>query len=155
MNSSRFLLRWIAILAVAILVASGCYLFRTRTIENPELGRITLKWRWGRAAEIAVDSNQDGKVDFRMLYRRWATDFRTHEPFDEAWESSRCDGRFDRHTRVAVGVVAELQYDSDGDGTLDRTLVSKAAEQYLRDNPRAPECGWGPDLRTPAIAASR
>jgi len=155
MRASITLLRWLAIVAVVAVVSLCIYLFRSKTIENPELGRVTLKWRWGKAAEIAVDSNQDGKTDFRMLYRRWARDFHTHELYDETWESSRCDGRFDRHTRVVDGRVAELDYDSDGDGTLDRTLKSADAEQFLRDNPRAPDCRWGPEIGTPPLAAEK
>lgn len=153
MRVSRSLLVLMALVLVAVLSASS-YLFRRKTIDSPDLGRVTLNWRWGKATEIAVDSNIDGQIDFRLLYRRSATDFHTHEAYDEAWESSKCDGRFDRHMLAADGRLQELSYDTDGDGTLDGTLMAADAEQYLWDNPRAPDCGWGPELRTPSVVES-
>ncbi len=135
----------LAVVSVFVTVGSGAYLFRHQQVDHPDLGKVTLKWRWGSAAEMAVDCNSDGLVDSRILYYRWATDFRTHEPFDEAWESSQCDGRFDRHSSLVNGQWI-LEYDSDGDRVLDRRLEGPEAEKYLQEHPRPRGCKWGPQL---------
>lgn len=141
----RYLLGVLLLLLIAILTSTA-YLFRQRTIDDPRLGRITFKWRWGKAAEVAIDSNSDGLLDFRLLYHRWATDFHTHEPYNEAWESSSCDGHLDRHMLISGMQLERLDYDSDGDGAPDVSLFGTAAMRYFHENPRSSTCGWGPEL---------
>jgi len=128
------------------------YLFRHQTAVIPGLGRVTYQWKWGRAAEVENDVNLDGKVDFRAEYHRWATNFSTDEPYSEAWESSKCDGRLDRHLIMGSnGRIGSLEIDTDQDGKYDESLHGEEARRYLEAHQRAEKCRWrsGPEPSEP------
>jgi hypothetical protein len=142
----RFRARTLIVVAVVASVATAArlVLFRTESIVAPKLGHATLKWRWGSAAETLFDTNSDGITDIRLTYERWSTTFRTHEPYSESWESTLCNGRFDRHTVLgADGRVLRVEYDSDGDGSLESSAKGLEAERFLKTHPVSDSCGWG------------
>lgn len=115
------------LVAIALVVASFLYLFRTRVQDNPDLGLITYRWKWGAAREVLADTNRDGAADFRGRFRGWSATFYTHQQWAEAWESSQCDGRFDVHLIASsTGDLAVLEYDGDRDGRFETVLQGQA-----------------------------
>ena len=149
MASPRALVLLLSTAILALLALAGAYLFREKTLTIPGIGRAKLQWRWGNAALIEIDSNQDGLVDFRAEFHRRATNFSTDEPFGEAWDSSKCNGRLDRHLIAGPdGVLKRLEVDTNGDGHFDLELSGSKARDYLSKHPRAKPCRWGKSAPT-------
>lgn len=116
-------------MGLAVLVAAR-YLFRSETDQNPELGTITIKYRWGCAEEIRVDANRDGRIDAVYLLDAPFGEYSREHPPVESYESSRCDGVFDIH--VTYVPERRVHVDSDRDGLWDTTLRGKRAASFLQ-----------------------
>ncbi len=124
---------------VCLLAMTGVYLFMFREIEfdNPEIGLLVHRYRWGKAAEIEVDVDRDGLVDGRYL----VDGFSTHDRVFEGWEASLCDGNFDVHMLLGdQSILVYLEYDADKDGVFELTYRGERARDFLVELQRPARC---------------
>lgn len=153
--------RWMLyslISATLVVAGGGClYLFRQEIEDDPYLGMITHKYRWGMPRELFLDTNRDGKTDSRC---RVAGDFGSFSTQDdsllECWESRQCDGRFDLHyVWNQNGELQRLERDVDRDGEYDTVLFQPEAIEFLKQLKRQPGCKAGDKDRHASQTDSR
>lgn len=118
----RLIVTGLLALALIAVVALG-YLFRSQTIENPELGVITYHHRWGKRSQLIADTNRDGMIDFRARIDDLGLP-------EEYWEDSNHDGAFDRHVIMEGTLIQRLELDEDGDGKYERVLGGVEAQGF-------------------------
>ncbi len=123
--------RWlvgIGVLVVLSGLATGIYLFRSESYDNPALGVMTFKYHWGRRAWQLLDSNRDGEVDTKA---RLAKD----EVYSkEMWEDRNHDGSFEIYMGLDGTDIEVLQIDLDHDGNYDLHLTGTEAADYWAEN---------------------
>lgn len=117
-HSSNELLVTVGACAIcAVVVVGGCFLFRNEVVDNPELGIMTYKYRWGTRAWLMVDSNRDGNIDSR---HRLVPGLSTSS--EELWEDRDFDGVFEIHVIMDGDAIGTLSLDKDQDGEYEVTL---------------------------------
>jgi hypothetical protein len=122
-------------IAVGLLAAcAAAYAFRWRTRDHAHWGSVRQIWRWGRAAEMRMDRNRDGRPDLRLTYERVSTTFDNNPP-DAYWEDRDFDGRYDLHAVYGGQQVQTIRLDENRDGVFERTLQGDAARQYRQQHP--------------------
>lgn len=127
-------MRRIAIVAavLAVAAASTAWLFRTRTDRDDSRGVIRYRWAWGRASEISVDRDRDGRSDLKVVYPRKFRDFAADDPPRELWADQDFDGRFDvMWRRGEDGLI--VRRDDNDDGSLETELRGAEAERFKAD----------------------
>ena len=108
------------------------YLFRTETLENPELGVFQYKYRWGIAHEEQVDTNRDGTPDYRAIFDGTSRTFDAHGLPREFWEDRDHDGVFEIHAVYSDNRLERVELDRNGDGIYDEVLVKSEAEAFFQ-----------------------
>lgn len=120
-------------LAVPVIIAV-LWLFRTENIDNPELGQIQHKYRWGVVRELLADTNRDGQVDFRALFgegdSRSSPQIGPHDYPTEFWEDKNFDGIFELHAVYSNEEISRIELDDDGDGHFETVLTGVEAKDY-------------------------
>jgi hypothetical protein len=119
---------------VASLIITGfllAYLFRTETLDNPALGIIRQKYRWGFAYEELADTNRDGATDFRAVFDGTSRSFGTHDQPREFWEDRNYDGIFEIHATYGREKLERVELDRDNDGQYDDVLTGSEAEDFF------------------------
>ncbi|MCP4667472.1 MAG: hypothetical protein GY849_14015, partial [Deltaproteobacteria bacterium] len=117
---------------VILSLVTLAYLFRQIESTDPRLGRITYKMKWGQVREVLVDFNGDDITDLRGIYPRSAGEVSAGDPFEQHWESSRCNGEFDIHvTYYPGGGLDHIEYDSNQDGEYDTLSKNSEGEALL------------------------
>ncbi|MCP4545325.1 MAG: hypothetical protein GY835_02525 [bacterium] len=112
-----------AAIGAILLLAAFAYLFRQIESVDPHLGRITYRMKWGQVREVLIDFDGDEITDLRGVYPRSGGEVSAGDPFEEHWESSRCNGDFDIHaTYYPGGELGSIEYDSNQDGEYDIIL---------------------------------
>ncbi|MCP3994318.1 MAG: hypothetical protein GY722_04520 [bacterium] len=125
--------RLIGFAAVSLITGSVflAHLFRTETLDNPHLGVIQNKYRWGLAYEQLADSNRDGLHDFRAVFDGSSRSFSNQDQPVEFWEDRNYDGIFEIHALLEEGVVARVELDRDQDGKYDQVIAGREAEHFF------------------------
>jgi hypothetical protein len=132
----------IVAVGASVLGAALLYLFRWEREDNPALGRITRKYNWGKAHQLVVDADRDGRIDGRYVVAGSFGSFSPHDRVVDGRESSRCDGTMDLHLLFdPLGRLATIEYDSDQDGKYDQFFRGSEAAEFLRSMPRPRGCG--------------
>ncbi len=108
----------------------AAHLFRTEKHDNPHLGLIEYKYRWGHAHEIAADSNRDGSIDYRGRFDGSTGSFGTHDSPIEYWEDRDFDGVFEIHVMLDGPVIRRMELDEDADGEYERVLTGDEAAGF-------------------------
>ncbi|MCP4667473.1 MAG: hypothetical protein GY849_14020 [Deltaproteobacteria bacterium] len=133
----------IKVIVLVGLIAVGAtffYLFRVRVVDIPAVGRATLGYRWGKAHELSIDVNRDGRIDARYLIAGRFGQYSPHDPAIESWESSRCDGTFDIHiVHAESGKLERIERDLDRNGKYEIMLYDEDAVEFRRLHPK-PHC---------------
>lgn len=137
-KSSRLVL--ITALVAVLVVAAGLFLFRSSTYNNPALGLMTTKYRWGKPAFLLVDVNRDGTPDAKAV--AWHGAPRSpHDAPKELWESTRCDGYYDLHALFdRSGNLSIVEFDTDRDGAYEKTLSADEGRAYWSERERPLSC---------------
>ena len=120
----------IAIVAGVCLGASA-WMFRVRTDNNDPRGVIRYRWKWGRASEISIDRDRDGRADVKVFYPGRFRDFASDDPPRELWADQNLDGRFDVMWRREDSLI--VRRDVDDDGILETELRGADAERFKAD----------------------
>lgn len=125
----------IALIALGLpllgIMTSLSYLFRMQVIDNPALGIITVRYRWGRPYEITADSNRDGEADYRGFVDAPFGSIATHTAIPtEYWEDSDYDGCFESHVVLESGSIIFVEVDVDKDGRYEETLTGREATNF-------------------------
>ena len=107
----------LAVLALVAVGAGYLHLNRTVVVDNPSLGILKYRYKWGRPHELAADTNRDGRDDFLASYDGFS-DF-GGSPGREHWEDRNHDGVFDVHVVYRAGEVARVRVDGDHDGVFE------------------------------------
>ena len=120
---------------ISLLLLGGAicltYLFRVQVIDNPALGIISIRYRWGRPYKITADSNRDGKADYRGLVDAPFGPIATHTAIPtEYWEDSDHDGSFECHVVLEAGSIKSVEVDVDKDGHYDKVLTGNDATHF-------------------------
>jgi hypothetical protein len=122
-----------ASILLALILAASVYLFRADSYRNPALGTITTHYVWGKPRIVKVDSNADGRADFRAIVDAPFGAFRTHMfRVREIYEDRDFDGIFELHVQYGAGGQATARIDQDGDGTPEQMLEDFDFEEYIR-----------------------
>lgn len=129
MNVKHWLGCGVLLLAAILLIA---YLFRTETYENPELGIIENRFRWGYAFEQTADVNRDGNPDYRAIYAKGARSFSTGQAPVEIWEDRDYDRKFEIHAVLDESIVVTVEIDKDGDGVYETILSGEEASSFFK-----------------------
>ena len=113
-------------LTILILLCAGIvtllgYLFRTDSSDEPGLGLLTYKYRWGVATYVELDLDKDGTIEGRYRLPSRGDDQGWHLRYREGWESSECDGTLDLHWWIDPAGNLQFEQDTDGDGAYDLT----------------------------------
>jgi hypothetical protein len=124
----------LAFVAVLLAACAMAYAFRWRTREHAYWGNVREIWRWGRAAEMRVDRNRDGRPDLRLLYDRGSATFDNNPP-DAYWEDRDFDGHYDLHAVYERMRIQTIELDDDRDGVYERTLRGSDAVEYRQQHP--------------------
>ncbi len=130
LSRNKILIVWtigIAVLASWLLL----HLFRKEELDNPELGIIVYKFRWGFAHEILADTNRDGSYDARALFDGKSRSFGTHDRPVELWEDRDHNGVFEIHAVNDGDVVGRVELDHDQDGEYDEVLEGPEAAGFF------------------------
>lgn len=122
----------VAISATLPVLFLGFYLFRTETLDNPDLGIIEHRYRWGYAYEERADTNRDGSHDFRAIFNTKSRSFATHDQPSEFWEDRDYNGVFEIHALLKDGQLERVEIDQDQDGKYDRELFGEEALQFFK-----------------------
>jgi hypothetical protein len=126
----------------AVLIASSLYLFRVHRLDNPALGLIVEKYKWGKANELLLDADRNGTVDARYRVASSLREAPLGYSLVEGWESSRCNGAMDIHLLFTPrGHLAAVEYDSTMDGTYDQVFHGTRAGEFLKGVRRPLGCG--------------
>lgn len=134
--------RLITFLALAFASALGvwAFLFRSSTYDNTALGLMTTKYRWGKPAFVLLDSNRDGKADAKVVFE-YGAPRSPHDPAEEMWESTRCDGYYDLHALYEpAGNLSRVEFDDDRDGSYERILTADEGRAYWLERERPLTC---------------
>lgn len=126
---------WLICCIAAVSVAGSfllAYLFRIEELDNPDLGVIQLRYRWGFAHETLADTNRDGSFDFRALFDGTSRSFGSHDLPIEVWEDRNHDGVFEIHALLDGDIVERVELDHDQDGRPDQVLTGSEAAQYFK-----------------------
>lgn len=108
------------------------HLFRAEEVDNPALGVLEYRYRWGVLSSLACDADRNGIPDARLRIESISNAPATEFTVLEGWESSNLDGLFDIHYWFEDGVL-HLGVDSDRDGDYDQVLSGEAAETRLAE----------------------
>jgi len=128
---SRRLWTIIILIILVILFLVLLFLFRTQTVDNPALGVITFKYKWGRVHQILADSNRDGRIDYRELTSAPFGAISTHTSSAlQYWEDADFDGHFERHAILEHGEIKILEIDEDTDGVYEKILTGEEARKF-------------------------
>ncbi|MEM6796547.1 MAG: hypothetical protein AAF725_21425 [Acidobacteriota bacterium] len=130
-------MRIILVITTTAAAALTGYMFRTDSEDNPHLGIIYYKYRWGRAYSQQVDSNRDGRVDAKVFFAGEPADFSTAMAISEIWEDRDYDGIFEVLVEHKNGEVTGVRVDTDRDGQHDRLLSRKEMQNFFKV-PEAP-----------------
>lgn len=126
----RYFVALISLAVLAIIIAAWSYLFRTEKEENPYLGEIALKHRWGRVHTFSADKNMDGITNSLAIW----PDYDRNLPPLEAWYDPEDRGSFKYHVVYDEGKADRLEIDEDGDGIYESVLHGKDAQSYIDTN---------------------
>ena len=107
------------------------HLFRTEELDNPVLGLIVHKYRWGFAYEELVDSNRDGSYDARALFDGKSRSIGTHDRPVEFWEDRDYNGVFEIHAVYVGDTLGHVELDRDQDGEYDEILKGAEATRFF------------------------
>jgi hypothetical protein len=113
---------------VLLLALGAAWLFRTRTDRNDPRGVARYRWKWGRAVELSIDRDRDGRADVLVLYPGHFGDFAADDVPRELWADQNLDGRFDLTWRREPDLV--VRRDIDNDGTLETVLRGEKALRF-------------------------
>lgn len=130
MKKNKLTLACLVVLALSALLVLR-YLFRTETVDNPALGYMHYKYRWGSPDFLLGDTNRDGRIDARASYRG-LDDF--GQPPITYWEDRNFNGIFESKSLAERGVDV-IWVDDDEDGVYDRKLYGEEARQYYLSLP--------------------
>ena len=122
-----------ATIAALAACAAMAFLFRHASEDNPPLGRITLRYRWGRPALIEVDGNYDGVIDMRA---RVPGTFATGVPPVEWWEVPCGRHTFRYHVTLREGQIASVETDEGCTGTATARYDGADARAFYDDRIR-------------------
>jgi len=123
--------RFVIVIISLILSLLMVFLFRVQTIDTPDLGIITYKYKWGKVCQILADSNRDGKVDYREITSAPFGAISTHTSNAlEYWEDADFDGHFERHAILEHGKIKILEIDEDADGIYEKILTGEEAQEF-------------------------
>ena len=104
---------------------------RAQTIDNPALGIIILRYRWGRPYRITADSNRDGVADYREFIDAPFGPIATHTAVPtEYWEDADYDGCFENHVLLESGSIKSVEVDVDKDGHYDKIITGDEATHF-------------------------
>lgn len=118
----------------------GLYLFRVRSWDNPMLGEMTVRYQWGQARVLSVDTNRDDLIDARYLLAPETGVVNPLGSWVEGWESSSCDGSFDLHIYENSDSMLVIETDFDGDGEFRIEGRGQEAGEFLASLSRPEEC---------------
>ncbi len=127
---TKLLLIIAAFACLASSVVFFAHAFRVDKSDNPSLGIIEYRYRWGRAHEVRADSNRDGEIDFRARFESSRRFFGHSDSPKEYWEDRDYDGSFEIHVVMDGDKIKLVNVDQNGDGMYERTLTGKAAEKF-------------------------
>ncbi len=130
-NRSKELIVGTIGLAVVVSCWLLLHLFHSEELDNPELGLIVHKYRWGVAYEELVDSNRDGSYDVRALFDGKSRSFGTHNGPVEFWEDRDYNGVFEIHAVMDGDAVGRVELDRDQDGEYDEILKGPEAARFF------------------------
>lgn len=128
--------RWqgAALIATVVLIAVGySWLFREYADDNPYFGMIAYKFKWGYAHTVEVDSDRDGRVDYRMILEPGEKGFYTcgAMPLAETLFDTDQDGRFEARGTFDKDGGQRFEIDADNDGIAERILEGEEAKAFV------------------------
>jgi len=133
------------IAAIGVLVAMAgafAFLFRVTDEEHSRFGDITLHYRWGRVHTVEVDTNADGRIDYRAIWPGyWFRD-----PPKESWSDPENVGFFKYHALFDGSTIVVLSIDTDGDGHFEKRLIDDEARAFVGDLLERRQKRWPEEL---------
>ncbi len=121
--------------SIGLAVVASCWLllhlFRSEELDNPDLGLIVYKYRWGFAYEMLADTNRDGSYNARALFDGKSRSFGAHDRPVEFWEDRDHNGVFEIHAVMDGAAVGRVELDRDQDGEYDEILEGPEAAHFF------------------------